>query len=181
MRVLILFLFIFFTPLNSENFEHKSKLNKLFDQLEKINNYKTASSLEKKIWSLWHEHPIDNKLTEKLALGTDLMQYGNYDYSLMVFNNIIKTDPDWSEAWNKRATLFFLMKQYKKSLDDIEMVLDIESRHFGALSGQARIFIKLKEYEKAILSIKKALKIYPSFRSGDLIPEIEKLIKEESI
>ena len=109
------------------------------------------------------------------------MQYGNYDYALMVFNNIIKTDPDWSEAWNKRATLFFLMKQYKKSLDDIEMVLDIESRHFGALSGQARIFIKLKEYEKAILSIKKALKIYPSFRSGDLIPEIEKLIKEESI
>ena len=109
------------------------------------------------------------------------MQYGNYDYALMVFNNIIKTDPDWSEAWNKRATLFFLMKQYKKSLDDIEMVLDIESRHFGALSGQARIFIKLKEYEKAILSIKKALKIYPSFRSSDLIPKIEKLIREESI
>ena len=91
------------------------------------------------------------------------------------------TDPGWSEAWNKRATVFFLMKQYAKSLSDIEKVLEIESRHFGALSGQARIFIKLQEYEKAIISIKKTLKFYPTFRSGKLIPEIERLIKEESI
>ena len=73
------------------------------------------------------------------------------------------------------------MKQYSKSLADIEKVLSIESRHFGALAGQARIFIKLKEYEKAILSLEKALKFYPSFKSGQLIPELEKLIKEQSI
>ena len=109
------------------------------------------------------------------------MQYGDYDYALKIFNNILVTDPEWSEAWNKRATVFFLMKKYKKSLYDIEKVLKIESRHFGALSGQARIFIKLQEYEKAIVSLKKALKFYPSFRSGELIPEIERLIREESI
>jgi tetratricopeptide (TPR) repeat protein len=93
----------------------------------------------------------------------------------------LATDPEWSEAWNKRATVFFLMKQYTKSLSDIEKVLKIETRHFGALSGQARIFIKLQEYEKAIISLKRALKFYPAFRSGELIPEIERLIKEESI
>ena len=109
------------------------------------------------------------------------MEYGSYNYALQVFNNILITDPKWSEAWNKRATLFFLMNQYQKSLNDIEKVLKIESRHFGALSGQAQIFIKLQEYEKAIVSIKKALKFYPSFRSGKLIPEIERLIREESI
>ena len=109
------------------------------------------------------------------------MQYGSYDYALKVFDNIINTDPEWSEAWNKRATVFFLMNQYTKSLDDIEKVLNIESRHFGALSGQARIFIKLQEYEKAIISLESALKFYPSFKSGDLIPEIERLIKSESI
>ena len=64
---------------------------------------------------------------------------------------------------------------------DIEKVLNLEFRHFGALSGQARIFIRLNEYEKAIISLKKAIKLYPSFKSGTLIPEIEKLIKEESI
>ena len=181
MRILILILIIFFTSANSNNQEQINKLDKLFDQLKTVNNSKTAALLEKKIWSLWDKHPNDNRLTEKLELGTELMQYGSYDYALRVFDNIIKTDPNWSEAWNKRATVFFLMNQYTKSLSDIEKVLGIESRHFGALSGQARIFIKLQEYEKAITSLKKALKFYPSFRSGNLIPEIEKLIKEESI
>jgi tetratricopeptide (TPR) repeat protein len=181
MRILTLLFFIFFTSLKSENFEQKNKLNRLFDQLEKVNNSKTAALLEKEIWSLWIVHPNDNKLTEKLELGTELMQYGSYDYALKVFNNIIKTDPKWSEAWNKRATVFFLMNQYAKSLNDIEKVLDIEARHFGALSGQARIFIKLQEYEKAIKSLKRALIFYPSFKNGELIPEIERLIREESI
>ncbi len=181
MKILIFFFFIFCTSLISENFEQKTKLNKLFDQLEKVNNPKTAALLEKQIWAIWHKHPDNLKLTEKLRLGTELMQYGSYDYALKVFDNIIKTDPNWSEAWNKRATVFFLMHKYNKSLNDIEKVLKIESRHFGALSGQARIFIKLKEYEKAIISLKKTLKFYPTFKSGDLIPEIEKLIKEESI
>ena len=159
----------------------KDDLNELFNQLKKVDNSKTASLLEKKIWSIWNKHPTDIKLTEKLKFGIELMQYGNYDYALKVFDNIIATDSEWPEAWNKRATLFFLMKQYTKSLNDIEKVLNIESRHFGALSGQARIFIKLQEYEKAIISLKKALRFYPLFRSGELIPEIERLIKEESI
>ena len=168
----------FFLPAHSSQ---KNILNELFDQLKKVNNSKTAELLEKKIWSIWNEHPNDVKLTEKLELGAELIQYGSYDYALKIFDNILAADPEWSEAWNKRATVFFLMKQYKKSLNDIEKVLKIESRHFGALFGQARIFIKLQEYEKAIISIKKTLKFYPTFRSGKLIPEIERLIKEESI
>jgi tetratricopeptide (TPR) repeat protein len=181
MRIFTLIFFIFFTPVNSDNFEQKNKLNELFNQLQKVNNSKTAKLLEKEIWSVWNEHPNNNKLTEKLEFGSELMEYGSYNYALQVFNNILITDPKWSEAWNKRATLFFLMNQYQKSLNDIEKVLKIESRHFGALSGQAQIFIKLQEYEKAIVSIKKALKFYPSIRSGKLIPEIERLIREESI
>tara|TARA_B110000091_G_scaffold183752_1_gene202614 strand:- start:21 stop:572 length:552 start_codon:yes stop_codon:yes gene_type:complete len=177
------FIIIFLAPsffLPAQSSQNKI-LDELFDQLEKVNNSKTAELLEKKIWSIWNEHPSDIKLTEKLEFGTELMQYKDYDYALKVFDNILATDPGWSEAWNKRATVFFLMKRYTKSLNDIEKVLKIESRHFGALSGQARIFIKLQEYEKAIISLKKALKFYPSFKSGELIPKIERLIKEKSI
>ena len=181
MRIIILVFFLFFSVVNSENLEQKDNLNKLFNQLEKVKNLKKATLLETKIWLIWNKHPNDIKLTEKLELGTELMQYGSYDYALVVFSNVIDADPDWSEAWNKRATVLFLMNQYSKSLDDIEKVLKIESRHFGALSGQARIYIRLQEYEKAIESIKKALKFYPSFKNGELIPKIEKLIKEESI
>ena len=168
----------FFLPAHSSQ---KNILNELFDQLGKVNNPKTAELLEKKIWSIWNKHPTNNKLTEKLEFGMELMQYGDYNYALKVFSNILESDPKWSEAWNKRATVYFLMSQFTNSLNDIDKVLDIEPRHFGALSGQARIFIKLQEYEKAIKSIENALKFYPSFKSRELIPEIERLIKEDSI
>ena len=176
--LIILYISSFFSSAHSSQ---KIILNELFDKLGKINNAKKAQLLEKKILSIWNEHPNDIELTEKLEFGTELMQYQSYDYALKVFNNIIVTDPGWSEAWNKRATVFFLMKKYKESLSDIEKVLGIESRHFGALSGQARIFIKLHEYEKAIISLKKTLKFYPSFKNGELIPEIERLIRDKSI
>lgn len=180
MKVFILFLFIF-SSFSSVQSSQKNILNNLFDQLGAVNNTQTAESLEKKIWSVWNKHPNNIKLTEKLEFGTELMQYGDYNYALKVFNNILESDPKWSEAWNKRATVYFLMSQFTDSLNDIDKVLVIEPRHFGALSGQARIFIKLQEYEKAIKSIEEALRFYPAFRSRDLIPEIERLIKEESI
>ena len=179
-KVFILSLFIsgFFSSTQSSQ---KIILNTLFNQLEKINNSKSAVLLEKKIWSIWSKHPNDNKLTEKLEFGTQLMESGDYNYALKIFDNILIADPKWSEAWNKRATLYFLMSQFTNSLNDIDKVLKIEPRHFGALSGQARIFIKLQKYEKAIKSIERALEFYPSFKSRELIPEIKRLIKEESV
>jgi len=176
--LVILYISIFLSPAQSSQ---KNILNNLFNQLEKVNNSQSAALLEEKIWSIWNEHPTNNKLTERLEFGTELMQYGDYNYALKIFDNIIDTDPKWSEAWNKRATVYFLMSQLTKSLDDINKVLNIEPRHFGALSGQARIFIRLQKYEKAIKSIERALRFYPSFKSGEMIPEIERLIREESI
>ena len=179
-KIFILFLLIssFFIPAQSSQ---KIILNKLFDQLIRANDSNNAEQLEKKIWTVWSEHPSNSKLTEKLEFGTELMQFGDYNFALKVFDNIIVTDPKWSEAWNKRATVYFLMSQFTDSLNNIERVLKIEPRHFGALSGQARIFIKLQKYENAIKSLEKALKFYPSFKSGEMIPEIERLIREESI
>tara|TARA_B110000093_G_scaffold66435_1_gene72196 strand:+ start:366 stop:917 length:552 start_codon:yes stop_codon:yes gene_type:complete len=175
---IVLYVSVFFSSAQSSQ---ESILNNLFNQLEKVNNPKSAVLLEKRIWSIWNEHPTNNNLTERLEFGTELMEYGDYSYALKVFDNIIVTDPKWSEAWNKRATVYFLMSQFTNSLDDIDKVLNIEPRHFGALSGQARIFIKLQKYEKAIKSIERALKFYPSFKSGEMIPEIERLIREKTI
>ena len=179
-KIFILFFFISSFFLSAQS-SQKIILDKLFDQLIEVNDSNNAEQLEKKIWSVWNEHPNNDKLTDKLEFGTELMQYGDYNFALKVFNNIIITDPQWSEAWNKRATLYFLMNDFTNSLNDIEKVLNMEPRHFGALSGQARIFIKLQKYEKAIKSIERALEFYPTFRSRELIPEIERLIKEESI
>jgi tetratricopeptide (TPR) repeat protein len=177
----ILYLLIIFTFLSPTQSSQTFKLNQLFEELSRTNDPKKADLLEKKIWAVWNKHPKNIKLTDKLEFGTELMYEGSYNYALKVFDNILETDPKWSEAWNKRATLLYFMKEFKKSLDDIKIVLSIEPRHFGALSGQAQIYIELREYEKAINSLKKAKEIHPVIRGNKLILDLEKIIKEQSV
>ena len=181
MKVFILFVFIF-SFVSSAQTSQKVILNNLFDQLQIINNSKSAALLEQKIWSIWNEHPSDFKLTEKLEFGTELMQYGDYNYALKVFSNILENDPKWSEAWNKRATVFYMVGEFQKSQDDIDKVLELEERHFGALAGQGMVNIKLKNYDKAKRSYQKAQEIYPAMKSSKvMIEQIEELIKRQSI
>ena len=99
-----------------------------------------------------------------------------------IFSNIVEKEPDWAEGWNKRATVLYLMNNYQSSLEDIEEVLILEPRHFGALSGQALVYIELGQYEKAIKSYKAAQKIYPIIDAAKkMIPQLEELIKNQAI
>ena len=99
-----------------------------------------------------------------------------------IFTKVIDKDPNWAEAWNKRATVFYLMGKYQDSQNDIDKVLKLEKRHFGALSGQGLVQIKLKNYEKALKSYEKVKEIYPSMRSPQImIPQIKELIKNQSV
>ena len=99
-----------------------------------------------------------------------------------IFTKVIKKDPNWAEAWNKRATVLYLLGDFKKSQKDIDKVLELEERHFGALAGQGLVNIHLKNYEKAINSYKKVQEIYPSMKSPEImIKEIEMLIKKQLI
>ena len=99
-----------------------------------------------------------------------------------VFSKAIELDPNWAEAWNKRATVLYLMGNYELSQKDIDEVLKLEKRHFGALSGQGLVQMKLKNYEKALKSYESVKKIYPSMRSPKImIPQIKELIKDQSV
>ena len=109
------------------------------------------------------------------------MYHQQYRMALKLFTDVINEDPKWAEGWNKRATLLFILGDYEKSLEDIEIVLDLEPRHFGALSGRAQIYLSLKEYEKAVDDLRKAKSIYPLIKSGENIKLIEKIIKDQQI
>ena len=110
------------------------------------------------------------------------MSMGELRKAYELFTQIIATEPNWSEAWNKRATVLYLMNRYQSSLDDIQITLALEPRHFGAMSGQALNYIELQKYEKAIQSYKSAQKIYPLLDSAKkMIPELEELIKDQAI
>ena len=179
--LLLNLIFVLNTNANNHNLTQVAELNKLFDDLSMINNPQDADILEKKIWAVWNKHPNQKNLTDKLEFGTELMYQGQYEYALRVFTNIIEIDPEWSEAWNKRATLLFLMKDYQKSLNDISIVLDLEPRHFGALSGRAQIYIDLELYKEALKDLQDAKKIHPVIRGNKLIDELEKLINGQSV
>ena len=177
----ILFFLIFFYTNSLEADERNTQLNTLFNEL-KINNNFSSSEIEKKIWKIWSTHPADQKLTQMLAQGSTLMNNQMFKEALIIFDQIIDLDPEWAEAWNKRATVLYLVGEYQKSQNDIDQVLKLEKRHFGALAGQGLVNIELKNYEKAITSYKKAKEIYPSMKSPEImIKKLKELIKKQSI
>ena len=179
----ILILFYFFIINSSSVYANtiNDQLNKLFDDL-KISSESSSFLIEQKIWKLWSTHPNDEKLTTLLAEGSAAVNNNQLTEAINIFTKVIELDPNWAEAWNKRATVFYLVGQFQKSQDDIDKVLNLEKRHFGALAGQGLVNIQLKNFEKAIKSYQKALEIYPSMRSPEImIKEIEALIKQELI
>ena len=114
--------------------------------------------------------------------GSMLINDGKLFKAIKIFTEAIQIDPNWAEAWNKRATVYYLIGEYEKSQNDIDKVLKIEERHFGALAGQGLVNIQLENYEKAILSYKLVQQIYPSMQSPKImIKQINELIKRESI
>ena len=178
------FIIIVFLVLNLSNLKAENKiiqLNKLFNDL-KVKNVSLSYQAEQKIWKLWSTHPRDANLTTMLAEGSNLVNKQKLEEAIIIFSKVIDLDPKWAEAWNKRATVFYMIGSFQKSQDDIDKVLELEKRHFGALAGQGLVNIQLENYEKAIMSYKKAQQIYPSIKSPSImIEQINKLIKKETI
>ena len=110
------------------------------------------------------------------------MRDQNYIKAKDIFTEVINLDQNWAEAWNKRATVLYMLGEFQKSQDDIDQVLSLEQRHFGALAGQGLVNIQLKNYEKAIRSYEQAQEIYPAMRSPKImIKQIEELMKQQTI
>ena len=135
-------------------------LDTLFAELKKATSLAEAQRIERIIWAKWHWHKIP-RLSQELRLGSMYLQENNFKKALYIFNKIIEEAPAFSEAYNKRATTYFLMKKYDKSLMDIKATLTIEPRHFGALSGMGLIFMNRGDFQRALVAFTTVLKIYP--------------------
>ena len=180
-RLFLILVFYLFSQAGSLANERDVKLNQLFNEL-KVNKAKVAAIVEQEIWTLWSTHPTDQKLTARLEEGSQFVRNQQLSKARDIFTEVIQLDQNWAEAWNKRATVFYMMGDFKKSQDDIDKVLTLEERHFGALAGQGLVNIQLKNFEKAIRSYKQAQEIYPSMRSPEImIKQIEELMKQQTI
>ena len=177
----LLFLLILFSLNQLKAEDRENQLNKLFNELN-INNATAVYGTEQKIWEIWSTHPTDQLLTTRLAEGSKLVRNEQLVNAVDIFTEVIKKDPTWAEAWNKRATVLYLLGDYQSSQNDIDKVLKLEKRHFGALAGQGLVNIKLENYEKAIKSYEKAQEIYPAMQSPKImIEQIQQLIKQQLI
>ena len=180
-KLFLVIFFYFLSQISSLANERDTRLNQLFNEL-KVNKSKVALIIEQEIWGLWSTHPTNEKLTARLEEGSQFVRDQNYIKAKDIFTEVINIDQSWAEAWNKRATVLYMLGEFKKSPADIDKVLALEPRHFGALAGQGLVNIQLKNYEKAIRSYKQAQEIYPAMRSPKImIKQIEELIKEQTI
>jgi len=180
-KFFLIFLLYFLSQLSSFSDERDIKLNQLFIEL-KVNQSNDAFIVEQEIWKLWSTHPTDLKLTARLEEGAQFVRTQQLSKAIEIFTEVIKLDQNWAEAWNKRATVFYMMGKFKQSQEDIDKVLALEARHFGALAGQGLVNIQLKNYEKAILSYQQVKEIYPSMQSPEImIRRIEELMKQQTI
>ena len=179
--IIIINLFVFSNINAGENEE----LDNLFNQL-KTNDPVKALKTEGKIWKIWSTHPLTDRkgyrLTNMLAQGDLLIKQKDFEKAISIFSLIISIDSNWAEAWNKRATVLYLSGRYEDSIEDIKKTLQLEPRHFGALSGLGLNQIELKNYRAALKSYQEVQKIYPAMEvANEMIPMLKELIDGQKI
>ena len=114
------------------------RLSELFERLAAATSVPEAEPIEQRIWQLWVAAD-DAAVDRVMATGSHAMAMGDAEGALEAFDAAIAKKPDFAEAWNKRATLYYLLHRYAESIADIDKTLALEPRHFGALSGLAMI------------------------------------------
>ena len=130
------------------------------------------------IWRLWGRSG-DAAIDTLYQQGVDLMQSGNLPRAVVVFGDIISKRPAFAEAWNKRATLYYMLDQYELSMKDCDEVLKRVPNHFGALSGYAQMLATRDQPERALEYLERAYRVNPN--SGNAEPMIEYLRQQVDV
>lgn len=151
----------------------EERLESLFTTLKTTPDADAAKAAENDIIRLWLESGSD---TVDLLMSRTIAAMEEKDYSLALdyLDRIIVMKPDFAEAWNKRATVHFLVDDYPKAIADIEQTLALEPRHFGALSGLGTIMRDIGDTERAAIAYRHALEIDPHLTNAkQALEEIE--------
>ena len=138
-------------------------LDFLFGALKAAPDEASAKHVEARIWAIWLQTPSDTAALLMLRAKA-AMDAQQTDVALKLLDAVIKLRPDYVEAWNRRATLYYLRNDYGRSLADIEQVLVREPRHFGALAGLGMIMQDLGDDKRALDAYRKALDVYPRLK-----------------
>ncbi len=135
-------------------------LDPLFAELKSAPGAERGRSITREIWNIWHD--VDDADTAALlSTGVALMTAGFHARALEVFTRVTDREPDFAEGWNKRATVLYMLDRNDESLADIRRTLELEPRHFGALSGLGLIYLETGKYRAALVAFSNARNLNP--------------------
>ena len=138
----------------------------------------SARLAEVAVWEVWG-HSGDKQVDAILRQGAYALSQGRLATSVEFFSEAIKRKPAFTEAWNKRATAYFIMGDYQRSLKDCDQVIKRNPKHFGALAGYGQIYLRLDEPKKALKYLEQALEINPNMdQVSQLIEQIQGQLEE---
>jgi len=150
-------------------------LDFLFGALKAAPDEVSARHVEARIWAAWLQTPSDT-VALLMTRSKAALDGHQTEIALKLLDAVIKLRPDYVEAWNRRATLYYLQNDYARSLADIQQVLVREPRHFGALAGLGMIMQDLGEEKRALEAFRKALDVDPYLEK---VPELVKTLSEK--
>jgi tetratricopeptide (TPR) repeat protein len=155
--------------------ERTRNLDFLFGALKLAPDDVTAKAIEERIWAVWTLSRSDtaNLLMTRVKTAIETK---DTDLAIQLLDSIIKIKPDYVEAWNRRATIYYMKKDYGRSLSDIREVLRREPRHFGALAGFGLILQDIGDNKQALEVYRRALSLYPRM---ERIPDLVKTLQEK--
>lgn len=157
------------------------RLDALFATLRSSEDAAEAQDVEQVIWQVWLESG-DAKIDRMMVLGLRAMSVQDFASALGVFDEIVRLAPNFAEGWNKRATVNYLLGNNEASAADIARTLELEPRHFGALSGLGLVRLAQGDEEAALEAFEAALKIHPHLPGAEThIKELRERVKGKRI
>lgn len=151
-------------------------LDDLFAKLKSAPDKATAGRIASQIWQIWFLHP-NGAVQHIMHRAQAARRAGLLEEAMGELDKLVELAPDYAEGWNQRATILFMLGRDAESVRDIQQVLRIEPRHFGALAGLGLIHIRAKNWKSAIASFEKALEVHPFLGEKQLIPNLKKKLK----
>jgi len=150
-------------------------LDFLFGALKVAPDDITAKAVEERIWALWTASRSDT-ITLLMSRVQAATEAKDIDLAITLLDAVIKIKPKYVEAWNRRATIYYMKKDYGRALADIREILRREPRHFGALSGLGMIMQDIGDDKQALEVYRRALAVYPRLQR---IPDVVKTLQEK--
>jgi tetratricopeptide (TPR) repeat protein len=155
-------------------------LRQLFEDLKSTDSDFEARALEAQIWAIWTQAPTP-AASRLMAQGLQQLAANDPEAALETFTKLTQAAPKFAEAWNKRATVLYLLGRYQDSIDDIGQTLALEPHHFGALSGLAMCDAELHQTQNALNALTRALAVDPRLSGAkENLNQLKKQLAKES-